>query len=96
MWKLDERFVPAGSISHSDDDPQDHSGSKVGSSIGRPNVGRSRHELPEGMDASRSVIFYVGGESLALNNVLMTHRDRTVSVTFLSHLAHSSNYRNPN
>ncbi|BGP16795.1 hypothetical protein JCM10213_002189 [Rhodosporidiobolus nylandii] len=33
----------------------------------------SRYELPEGVDKDEVAIFWLGGESLALNNVLLTH-----------------------
>ncbi|SCZ89665.1 BZ3500_MvSof-1268-A1-R1_Chr9g10537 [Microbotryum saponariae] len=39
----------------------------------RPTPPRIAYELPEGTTIDDCAIFYIGGESLALNNILMTH-----------------------
>jgi len=68
MWKLRERFVPAA-ISDKINAPSD-GGTETRAQ--KP-AQQERHRTPLGISAERCVILYVGGESLALNNVLMTH-----------------------
>lgn len=66
MWKLQERFVPPALF----DTNKPFSG---GTNELQREALRGRYRIPAGLSPEDCSIFFVGGESLALSNVLMTH-----------------------
>lgn len=49
----------------------------------KPEAPRIIYDLPDGLNIKDCTIFYIGGESLGLNNLLMTHG--TCAVCFVSY-----------
>lgn len=67
MWRLQDRFIPPTKM-HSSVDQKASTSHQTA-----PQHQHQRHRIPDGVTPERCTILYVGGESLALNNVLMAN-----------------------
>lgn len=86
MWKLQDRFVPATLF-----DAKNSSSGRSAETSPRNAAAQERLRIPPGIRTERCTILFVGGESLALTNVLMTHGGSPVctTVTFCSRSLYS-------